>query len=168
MSLLLSICHLGSYFSALIFLPMSRRQHLKKRRYQRYVFSALRNIILFHGSYPIQPPASFVGAGNSLGGQPTGSSSQGKGKGKAAADTGANKADAATWSTGPGRSLGSRPANGVGARTLGAGVLGVGGASIPRPPQRSGKKPARRERSPTPDYGVDDDDDVIVIDSDVD
>ena len=118
--------------------------------------------------YPVEPPATFVGAGNSLGGRPTGSSAQSKGKGKATADTGETKADAAGWGSGQGRSLGSRPTNGLGARTLGAGLVGIGGASIPRPPQRSGKKPPGRERSPTPDYGVDDDDDVIVIDSDVD
>lgn len=116
-----------------------------------------------------EPPAAFVGAGNSLGEQPTSSSAHSKGKGKATADTGAKNADAATWGTGQGHSLGSRPTNGVGgARTLGAGLVGAGGASIPRTPQRSDRKPPRRERSPTPDYGVDDDDDVIVIDSDVD
>ena len=123
----------------------------------------------FSAHTPSKPPVAFVGAGNSLGGQPSSSSAQSKGKGKAAADTEAKKADAATWGTGQGRSLGSRPTNGVGgARMLGPGLVGVGGASIPRPPQRSGRKPPRRERSPTPDYGVDDDDDVIVIDSDVD
>ncbi|KAH9035331.1 ubiquitin fusion degradation protein I [Lactarius pseudohatsudake] len=114
-----------------------------------------------------EPPASFVGAGNSLGQAPS-SSAQSKGKSKATADTAAKKPDAATWGSGQGRSLGSRPTNGVGGRSLGTGLLGVGGASIPRPPQRSGRKPPGRERSPTPDYGVDDDDDVIVIDSDVD
>jgi ubiquitin fusion degradation protein 1 len=125
-----------------------------------------------YSSYPVEAPSSFAGAGNSLGGRPAASSSQSKGKGKATADTGAKKAaEGATWGSGQGRSLGSRPTNGVGAaRTLGgAGLVGVGGASIPRPPLRSGRKPPARERSPTPDYGVDDDDDdVIVIDSDVD
>jgi ubiquitin fusion degradation protein 1 len=119
-----------------------------------------------------EAPSSFAGAGNSLSGRPAASSSQSKGKGKATVDTGAKKAaEGATWGSGQGRSLGSRPTNGVGAaRTLGgAGLVGVGGASIPRPPLRSGRKPPARERSPTPDYGVDDDDDdVIVIDSDVD
>jgi ubiquitin fusion degradation protein 1 len=117
----------------------------------------------------IQPPASFLGTGNSLDGRATGSSTQstGKGKSKATEDAGAKKVDEATWGTGQGRSLGSRPSNGIDTRTFGAGLVGVGGASVPRLSQRSSKKPRRRERSPTPDFGVDDDD-VIVIDSDVD
>ena len=115
----------------------------------------------------IQPPAAFLGTGNSLNGGATGSSqSTGKGKSKATEDTGAKKVDEARWGTGQGRSLGSRPSNGVDTRTFGASLVGVGGASVPRLSQRS-KKPRRRERSPTPDFGIDDDD-VIVIDSDVD
>lgn len=168
MSPLLSICHLASCFSASISLRTSHRQHLRKHQYRRYAFFALGNF--FHSSYTVEPPSAFAGAGNSLSGRPAGSSSQSKGKAKATADTEAKKAaDGATWGSGQGRSLGSRPTNGVGARTFGAGgLVGVGGASIPRPPLRSGRKPPGRERSPTPDYGVDDDDDVIVIDSDVD
>jgi len=77
------------------------------------------------------------------------------------------KTDEAKWGTGPGRSLGTRQSNGVGTRSLGAGLVGVSGASASRMSPRSSKKPPRRERSPTPDWGVDDDD-VIVIDSDVD
>jgi ubiquitin fusion degradation protein 1 len=117
----------------------------------------------------IQPPAAFLGTGNSLNGRAAGSSTEstGKGKSKATEDTGAKKVDEARWGTGQGRSLGSRPSNGVGTRTFGAGLVGVGGASVPRLSQRSSKKPRRRERSPTPDFGIDDDD-VIVIDSDVD
>lgn len=116
----------------------------------------------------IQPPAAFLGPGNSLNGRAAGSSAQstGKGKSKATEDTGAKNVDEARWGTGQGRSLGSRPSNGVDTRTFGAGLVGVGGASVPRLSQRS-KKPRRRERSPTPDFGIDDDD-VIVIDSDVD
>ncbi len=122
----------------------------------------------FRGSL-IQPPAAFLGTGNSLNGRATGSSAQStdKGKSKATEDTGAKKVDEARWGTGQGRSLGSRPSNGVDIRTFGAGLVGVGGASVPRLSQRSSKKPRRRERSPTPDFGIDDDD-VIVIDSDVD
>ena len=117
----------------------------------------------------IQPPAAFLGTGNSLDGRASGSSTQstGKGKSKATEDTEAKKVDDARWGTGQGRSLGSRPSNGVDTRTFGAGLVGVGGASVPRLSQRPGKKPRRRERSPTPDFGIDDDD-VIVIDSDVD
>ena len=119
----------------------------------------------------IQPPAAFLGTGNSLNGRATGSSAQsiqstGKGKSKATEDTGAKNVDEARWGTGQGRSLGSRPSNGVDTRTFGAGLVGVGGASVPRLSQRS-KKPRRRERSPTPDFGIDEDD-VIVVDSDVD
>jgi ubiquitin fusion degradation protein 1 len=80
---------------------------------------------------------------------------------------GDKKDDETGWGTGQGRSLGSRPSNGVDTRTFGPSLVGVGGASVPRLSQRSGKKPRRRERSPTPDFGIDDDD-VIVIDSDVD
>jgi len=117
-----------------------------------------------------KPPATFLGAGNSLNGNATGSStkSTSKGKNKATEDTETKKADEARWGTGQGQSLGSRQSNGVGTRTLGANLVGVGGASIPRLSQRSSKKPPRYERSPTPDFGIDDDDDVIVIDSDVD
>ncbi|KAI0306356.1 ubiquitin fusion degradation protein I [Multifurca ochricompacta] len=116
---------------------------------------------------PSKPPTAFVGAGNSLNGRDTSSSTQGKGKGKATDNTGDKKSDEASWGTGQGRSLGPRPSNGIGTRTFGTGLVGVGGASIPRLPQRSSKKPPGRERSPTPDFGIDDDDDAIVIDSDL-
>jgi len=130
--------------------------------------SSFRNCLLL---IPVKRPASFTGTGNSLGGRAVSSSTaQSKGKSKATTDTGTKDADAneATWGTGQGRSLGSRPTNGVGGRTFNTSLVGVGGATIPRPPQRSGRKPPGRERSPTPDFGVDDDDDVIEIDSDVD
>ncbi|KAI9508278.1 ubiquitin fusion degradation protein I [Russula earlei] len=115
-----------------------------------------------------KPPTAFFGAGNSLNGRATSSStrSSSKGKSKATDDTEA-KAGESRWGTGTGRSLGTRQSNGVSSRTLGAGLVGVGGASVPRPSQRPTKKPPRYEPSPTPDFGVDDDD-VIVIDSDVD
>ncbi|KAF8478436.1 ubiquitin fusion degradation protein I [Russula ochroleuca] len=112
-----------------------------------------------------KPPDTFLGAGNSLNGRAASSSDQSTGKGKSkASDTGDKKVDEATWGTGQGQSLGTRPPNGVDRRTFGAGLVG---ASVPRLSQRSSKKPRRRERSPTPDFGIDDDD-VIVIDSDVD
>jgi len=75
--------------------------------------------------------------------------------------------DEARWGTGQGRSLGSRQSNRAVTRTIGASLVGVSGTSVPRLSPRSSKKPSRRERSPTPDFGIDDDD-VIVIDSDVD
>lgn len=116
----------------------------------------------------MQPPTTFVGAGNSLNGRPASTSAQrsGKGKSKATEDTEVKK-DEARWGTGQGRSLGSRPSNGVSTRTFGGSLVGAGGTSVPRLSQRPNKKPPRRERSPTPDFGIDDDD-VIVIDSDVD
>ncbi|KAI0273359.1 ubiquitin fusion degradation protein I [Gloeopeniophorella convolvens] len=112
-----------------------------------------------------KPPVSFTGSGNSLNGRNPVSSTQDKGKGKSK-DT-EEKSEETTWA-GQGHSLGtSRPPASSAPRTFGPGQLGAGGASVPRLPQRSGKKPPARERSPTPDFGVDDDD-VIVIDSDVD
>jgi ubiquitin fusion degradation protein 1 len=115
-----------------------------------------------------QPPDTFLGAGNSLDGRAASSSAKSTDKGKSkASDTEDKKVDEARWGTGQGRSLGTRPPNGVDRRTFGAGLASVRGASVPRLSQRSGKKPRRRERSPTPDFGVDDED-VIVIDSDVD
>jgi len=44
-------------------------------------------------------------------------------------------------------------------------ILGSGSAGMPGPSDRSRKVPLR-ERSPTPDFGVDDDDDVIMISDD--
>jgi ubiquitin fusion degradation protein 1 len=124
-------------------------------------------IIGFWWLTPIEPPTTFGGTGNTLNGRAASTSAQstGKGKSKATEDTEVKKADGPKWGTGQGRSLGSRSTNGAGTRTFGAGLIGAGGASVPRLPQRSGKKPPRR--SPTPDFGIDDDD-VIVIDSDVD
>lgn len=53
------------------------------------------------------------------------------------------------------------------------GAVGAGGARIPRAPTRGSssqkaKEPQKKIRSPSPDvdWGVDDDDDVIMIDSD--
>jgi len=115
---------------------------------------------------PSTPPTSFHGSGNTLDGRSTGSSGQSKGKSKATEDTGAKGSDETRWGTGPGRSLGTRQSNGVGTRTLGS-LAGVSGTSVPRLSQHPSKKPHHYQRSPTPDYGVDDDD-VIVIDSDSD
>ncbi|KAH9993751.1 ubiquitin fusion degradation protein I [Russula vinacea] len=116
-----------------------------------------------------KPPDTFLGAGNSLDGRPASSSAQSTGKGKSkASDTGNEKVDEERWGTGQGRSLGTRPPNGRGASIP---RLSQRGASVPRLSQRSANVPrlSRRsnERSPTPDFGVDDED-VIVIDSDVD
>jgi len=113
-----------------------------------------------------EPSTAFAGAGNSLNGRATSSSTR-KGKSRATEETGDKKADESRWGTGQGQSLGTRQSNGVNSRIFGSGLVGVGGASVPRLSSRSSKKPPRREPSPTPDYGVDDED-VIVIDSDVD
>jgi ubiquitin fusion degradation protein 1 len=147
---------------------MSHRLLPKANQCQRYTFIPCLHLPPSHGSLT-QPPDAFLGAGNFLNGRAASSSTQSTGKGKSkATDGGDNKVEETGWGTGQGRSLGSRPTNGVDRRTFGSGLVGVGGASVPRLSQRSGKKPRRRERSPTPDFGIDDDDDVIVIDSDVD
>ncbi|KAF9454577.1 UFD1-domain-containing protein [Macrolepiota fuliginosa MF-IS2] len=95
------------------------------------------------------PPQSFGGSGQTLNGRTLStpqSSSSDKGKEKAIM----NSHD---WGS-SGQALGSRNA-----------IVGAGGASIPRPPNRT-KKALGKERSPTPDFGVDDDDDVIMISDD--
>lgn len=82
------------------------------------------------------------------------SASQGKGKERAL-----DKAAEPTTNWGSGHSLGSKSA-----RTS-SGQVGAGGASVPVLPQRKSAN-AAAQRSPSPDWGVDDEDDVIVIDSD--
>ncbi|KAJ7271878.1 ubiquitin fusion degradation protein I [Mycena haematopus] len=106
---------------------------------------------------PPSPSASrdsvFNGAGNTLNGRSIGTA---KGKEKAPKqDT--SGSSSATWA-GTGHSLG-----GSVPRELGP--VGAGGARIPRVPQRTNSKPKEKQRSPSPDWGVDDDD-VIMIDSD--
>ncbi|KAG6918148.1 hypothetical protein DXG01_016337 [Tephrocybe rancida] len=108
-----------------------------------------------------QEHTTFSGSGNTLSGrnahQPTPSSSKGKAK-----ETTTSQRSSASWS-GTGQSLG---ANNV-PRELGP--VGAGGARIPKLPQRNSNKEKAKEkekrRSPSPDWGVDDDD-VIMIDSD--
>lgn len=87
-----------------------------------------------------------------LNGRGASSASQGKGKERALA-----KATEPTTNWGSGNSLSSRSDR-----------VGAGGASVPVIPQRksAGKSQPVVQRSPSPDWGVDDDDDVIVIDSD--
>lgn len=107
--------------------------------------------------------SSFSGVGNTLSGP---SASKGKGKAPAPPPNGATAGTTGkNWGSGQtlsGSTTGnsSRPQ----ART-GDGVLGAGGARAPRPIQRSPQASKHRQRSPTPDWGVDDDD-VIEIDSD--
>ncbi|KNZ78395.1 Ubiquitin fusion degradation protein 1, partial [Termitomyces sp. J132] len=99
-------------------------------------------------------PSPFSGSGNTLSGrntQPSAASSKGKEKENAPVQSSHN------W-TGTGQTLGrSVP------RELGS--VGAGGARIPRPPQRN-KKGKEKERSPSPDWGVDDDDVIMIYDSD--
>jgi len=115
------------------------------------------------------PPAAFGGSGNTLSGrsvqyqsQPTASSSNGKGKEKAASE-GPEKE--AKWGT-AGQTLGSRSTHVP--PSFRARDVGAGGAPVPLP-RRKGKEKqkAEKQKSPSPDqdWGVDDDD-VIVIDSD--
>ncbi|KAK7054777.1 ubiquitin fusion degradation protein [Paramarasmius palmivorus] len=100
--------------------------------------------------------SAFSGSGATLNGQqisqPSSSSAKGKGKEKEP------EASSSSWS-GQGNTLGNSVPREVG-------LVGAGGARVPRLPQRQSTQQAQRERSPTPDFGVDDDDDVIMIDSD--
>ena len=102
----------------------------------------------------------FTGSGNTLS-----SPSTSKGKGKEIAAP--VKAETSGRSWGYGQSL-SGTTNGARSRpptSIGSDVIGAGGARAPRPIQRSPQRAKQRQRSPTPDWGVDDDD-IIEIDSD--
>ncbi|KAH8116835.1 UFD1-domain-containing protein [Phellopilus nigrolimitatus] len=109
-------------------------------------------------------PSNFGGAGNTLSGRnssgtPSSSASasaSAKGKGREEGNT----PDEARW--GQGQALTSASSR----RAPADGPVGAGGARVPRGPTRSSRAAQKqRERSPTPDWGVDDDD-VIYIDSD--
>jgi len=101
-------------------------------------------------------PTAFIGSGHTLSGR-EGLASQGKGK-----ERSVSMASPLSW--GHGQTLNSRSQPNRSSEKVGA-----GGASVPIVPQRngSGVQPpsTRKTRSPSPDWGVDDDD-VIVIDSD--
>jgi len=107
----------------------------------------------------LQRTAAFGGSGQSLNGRsvanPQTALSSNKGKSKEKQTT----ESSASW-TGEGRTLGSSAPREMG-------TVGAGGARVPRVPQRNSKGKAK-ERSPSPDidWGVDDDEDVIMIDSD--
>jgi len=107
-------------------------------------------------------PHAFAGTGNSLSGRPPmqsqlSSSNDVKGK---------EKENNVSWGSG-GQALGSRsPAASTRAAPSGPRAVGAGGATVPVLPSRNKAKQKQRARSPTPDWGVDDDDDVIEIDSD--
>lgn len=98
-----------------------------------------------------QQPSTFSGSGQTLTGRS--GTSQAKGKAKDQKDT------SERW-RGTGQTLGATSLP----RELGP--VGAGGARVPRVPQRNEKpKQGKKDRSPSPDWGVDDDD-VIMIDSD--
>ncbi|KAK0451009.1 ubiquitin fusion degradation protein I [Armillaria borealis] len=101
---------------------------------------------------------SFAGSGQTLTGRGSGqfSASTSKGKEKATEES----SESASWSAlGSGQTLGNQAP-----RELG--VVGAGGARVPRIPRRNNAAPQQQKaRSPSPDWGVDDDD-VIMIDSD--
>jgi ubiquitin fusion degradation protein 1 len=101
--------------------------------------------------------ASFSGSGQTLSGRGA-SSSGGKGKERAL-----SKAVEPTINWGSGQTLNS------GSRAkperTSSSKVGAGGASVPTLPQRKKPPPEPVNRTPSPDWGVDDDD-VIEIDSD--
>jgi ubiquitin fusion degradation protein 1 len=104
-------------------------------------------------------PPTFTGSGNTLSGrrplsQPQPPSSKGKEKEAEPANN--------QWGS-SGHTLGGR--NTQPHPSFRSRELGAGGAPVPRLPSRkSGQK--QQQKSPSPDFGVDDDDDVIVVDSD--
>ena len=105
-------------------------------------------------------PTSFGGSGRTLrerAGQYQAPSSSGKGKEKEKAPS---TEQAATW--GVGNVLGSPPGS-LGLNS--SGLATAGRVRVPRPPQRIPDKPQREFRTPSPDWGVDDED-VEMIDSD--
>ncbi|KAI0647302.1 UFD1-domain-containing protein [Trametes meyenii] len=102
-------------------------------------------------------PTVFSGSGNSLTGrhQPPQSQSSAKGKER-------EQPSSVSWGSG-GQTLGGRPPKPTVHSASRA--IGAGGASVPVLPQRHGKE-KERERSPTPDFGVDDEDDVMYYSDD--
>ncbi|KAF8557276.1 UFD1-domain-containing protein [Imleria badia] len=107
---------------------------------------------------PSSPPPSFTGSGNTLNGRPAQTTSA-KGKEKAAP---APESQDSQKSWGTGQTLGSRapaaPHVPPSFRVHSLGTTGTSAASLPT-------KSQPKRRSPTPDWGVDDDD-IIEIDSD--
>lgn len=143
-SLHLSIFLSESCFSASSSYHTSRqRKRLPTRRRSVLRSSYLR----VRAVADIIQPGSFGGSGSSLTGRSNAPAEAPSAKGKAKEEDEAPKMK--EW--GSGQRLGTKP------------TYGAGGARAPAPPRRSSAK--EKERSPTPDFGVDDDD-VIDIDSD--
>ncbi|KAI0780695.1 ubiquitin fusion degradation protein UFD1-domain-containing protein [Trametes elegans] len=96
------------------------------------------------------PPKSsaFSGSGATLTGRSQPSQPSAKGKER-------EQSSGASWSSG-GQTLGSRAPPAASSQPR---ATGAGGASVPVLPQRRGQ--VERSRSPTPDFGVDDEDDVM-------
>ncbi|KIY72066.1 UFD1-domain-containing protein [Cylindrobasidium torrendii FP15055 ss-10] len=100
---------------------------------------------------PASDATPFTGSGQSLSGKTLVASTSSKGKEKAAEP----EESSAKWtSLGGGTTLGKTPKE--------VGEVGAGGARVPRVPRRTTEE---KERSPSPDWGVDDDD-VVMYDSD--
>ncbi|KAI0929129.1 hypothetical protein AcW1_006154 [Taiwanofungus camphoratus] len=106
---------------------------------------------------------SFAGSGNTLSGRgQSQNSSTVKGKGKE------ESASTVSWGSG-GQTLSSRSRAAASKSGTGPRAVGAGGAAVPVLPQRNGQKQKQPPRSPSPDWGMDDEDDeedVIIIDSD--
>ncbi|KXN86916.1 Ubiquitin fusion degradation protein 1, partial [Leucoagaricus sp. SymC.cos] len=95
------------------------------------------------------PLQSFGGAGQTLNGRTLGTSQS------STSSKGKEKAKEGTHNWGPGGQA-------LGSKTV---AVGAGGASVPRLLNRNRREPSR-ERSPTPDFGIDDDEDVVMISDD--
>ncbi|KAI4520144.1 UFD1-domain-containing protein [Schizophyllum commune Loenen D] len=106
---------------------------------------------------------SFSGSGATLSGRPapgSSSSASAKGKEKEKENT---ESTAHQWGS-SGHTLGRNVPRELPRES---GPVGAGGARAPRAPVRNqSAKQKQKERSPTPDWGVDDDEDVIMYDSD--
>ncbi|CAA7271622.1 unnamed protein product [Cyclocybe aegerita] len=103
------------------------------------------------------PQSPFSGSGNTLSGRSTTAASSSTDKGKVKASESTSSTSNHNWGA-SGQTLGSQrpiPQDGP---------VGAGGARVPQPLRRDNTK-SKKERSPSPDWGVDDDD-VIMIDSD--
>jgi len=102
-------------------------------------------------------PAPFTGSGNTLSGRGASSAYKGKEKEKAPPV----KEKEVTWGTG--HTLGARSATSFVPPSFRSDVGSTGSGGPQRTPHRNAAK--QKERSPSPDWGVDDDD-VIMVDSD--
>ncbi|KAG6868724.1 hypothetical protein C0993_011662 [Termitomyces sp. T159_Od127] len=99
-----------------------------------------------------QVPSHFSGSGKTLSGRTQASA--------VTASKGKEKEDKPLYNwAGTGQTLGQSVP-----RELGP--VGAGGARVPKLPHRNKKQKEKKERSPSPDWGVDDDDVIMIYDSD--